>query len=388
MNSFYSNASTNASKNYKQIGKPCMSYNKFKYISNPFNTKTVVVDDSYTSPNSKLVGKQNPKTLIPPMITTPCYSLDWRSSDMVVPNRINTRTNDDLYRSGYLSKEDKTPDVYTREKPLTVPSCSSTRCSTSMSPKVHKPEAINTIETVDSVENFTLPDYGTENWQNSIDVSNGYLPKQFETAKFPANLPQGKAVRQEDMADLNQQLFTQTVQPGLYYRENVIEPVNSNIGISFQQEFLPRSIHKTEYGEIVVDNDPNFVGLPTYTPTEQIEEPSTYNVYDPRFNGYGTSYRFYVDNVTGQPRFPYDDVNAVRMPNYITRNKIDTQNFSDAYGTMKDTGKSLNEIRGLANNAFYRDTEQHRNDIMVDISRKMNAAKWQQRQSPLGPARR
>ena len=384
-------------KQYKQLGKPCMSDSRYKYNSNPFNTNKVVVDNSYKSLNNKLVGGQNPKTLIPPMITTPCYSLDWRSSSMIVPSRINTRTNDDLFRSGYISTGDNETESkpYTYDKNLQIPQSStyagsSPMCSTAMTPdrlgKLHKnPE-------VDTIEKFTLPDYGRENWQNMINISgqNGYNPIQFENSRFPANLPQGKAIQQQDMTDLNQQLFTQTIQPGLYYREDVIEPVNSNIGISFQQEFLPRTIQKTESGgDLIVDNDPNFVSLPVYTDTDTDTGPTIDNVYDPRFNGYGTASRFYIDAVTGQPRFPYDDINAIRMPNYITRNKIDTQSFSDSYGPMKDMGKSLNDIRGMANAAFYKDTEQHRNDIMVDISRKMNAAKWQQRQAPLlGVARR
>ena len=246
----------------------------------------------------------------------------------------------------------------------------------------HKPENF------ENVEKFSLPDYGNENWQNKVNYINGYNPIQYENSRFPANLPRGRALQSDDMSDYDDQIFTQTVQPGLYYKENVIEPVNSNIGISFQQEFLPRTIYKSENGdEIVTDNDPNFTPLPVYK-AEESAEPTIYNVYDPRFNGYGSASRCYIDNVTGQPRYPYDDINAVRMPNYITRSKIDTQKFADGYGPMKDMGKSLNEIKDRANQAFYRDTEQHRNDISVDIMRKMNAAMWQRRQAPLLPVAR
>ena len=48
----------------------------------------------------------------------------------------------------------------------------------------------------------------------------------------------------------------------------------------------------------------------------------TSNVYDPRSNSYGTSYRSYIDKMTGQVRYYYDDINAIRQPNYITRNNI------------------------------------------------------------------
>ena len=52
------------------------------------------------------------------------------------------------------------------------------------------------------------------------------------------------------------------------------------------------------------------------------------DIYDPRFNGYGTSYRAYTDENIGQTRFYYDDINSVRMPNYIVRSNIDFANYS------------------------------------------------------------
>ena len=107
------------------------------------------------------------------------------------------------------------------------------------------------------------------------------------------------------------------------------------------------------------------------------------NIYDPRFTGYGTSYRNYVDNVTGQPRFPYDDINAKRMPNYIVRSKIDTHNFADTYDSMQNTGLSLNDIRGKAQSAFLDDTTSHRNDITSKLMRKTNSEMWQRRIAPI-----
>ena len=60
------------------------------------------------------------------------------------------------------------------------------------------------------------------------------------------------------------------------------------------------------------------------------------NVYDPRLTGYGTSYRSYTDDNLGQTRFYYDDIDAVRMPNYIVKSNIDREPFADHYGTIPD----------------------------------------------------
>ena len=331
-----------------------LSYNCAKFNSDPFKTKPVIVNNSMISINNAMQGGPNPKTLIPPMIVTPMYSLAQRQNDMLVPNKINTKTNEDLYLSGYLSSQHETgngPDIN---------------------------------ENNDIIEDFTYPpaDYTSQGWTDQVDTADGYNPKQWIDAKFPANLPQGNCGQQAVFADYNTNLFTNTVQPGVTYRDDVIEPINSNIGISFQQQFLPRTYTRSDNGDLeVVDHDPQFAPPREKKMNKESFEPTEYNSYDPRFTGYGTSYRNYVDEVTGQPRFPYDDINAVRMPNYIVRSKIDTHDFADRYGTVQ-TPQSLNDIRGKVENAFMQDTTEHRNDIMTSLMRKRNAEMWQIRQAP------
>ena len=74
--------------------------------------------------------------------------------------------------------------------------------------------------------------------------------------------------------------------------------------------------------------------FPNVSHTKLPEDINTANVYDPRLSGYGSSNRSYVDDVLGQPRFAYDDVNAIRMPNYIVRSHVDMLPFSIAYGGL------------------------------------------------------
>jgi hypothetical protein len=341
--------------NCKQLSMDCTKFNR-----DPFKTKPVVVNQHMKSINNELQGGQNPKTLIPPMVIKPMYSLGWRDNDLIVPNVLkNKRSNEDLYLSGYLTEicdyqgEGKADDFN-----------------------------LNTAD--DIIEDFTYPaaDYTSQNWSDAVNTIDGYNPKQWENSKFPANLPQGNCNQVSEFSELHDKMFTHTVQPGLTYRDDVIEPINSNIGISFQQEFLPRTFDYTPDGNVhVVDHDPNFAPLPNKYVGEP-EEPLEYNVYDPRFTGYGTSYRNYVDETTGQPRFPYDDVNAIRMPNYIVRSKIDTHDFADKYGPVRQP-QSLNDIRSKVEGAFLEDSMQHRNDLMTKLMRKRNAEMWQLRQAPI-----
>lgn len=324
----------------KTVPEPCIKIN-----SNPFGTIPVVVEKNMKSINNALIGGANPKTKIPPMITRPCYSLDWRDTNIVKPNMINASSNEDLYRSGYLSA----------------------------------PDPVEQRENFEVIENFV--DYDKQSWSDTINVTSGYDKKQYVDAKFPANLPQAKCERSSNLSQYNKNLFTQTIQPGVYYRNDIIEPINSNIGISFQQEFLPRTYKKIANGLEIEDHNPEFAPAPENV-IEPVVEPRYDNIYDPRFTGYGTSYRNYVDDVTGQPRFPYDDVNAIRMPNYIVRSKIDTHNFADRYDSMQNEGISLNDIRPKVQDAFLQDNMIHRDEMMSRLMRKRNSEMWQIRQAP------
>jgi hypothetical protein len=108
------------------------------------------------------------------------------------------------------------------------------------------------------------------------------------------------------------------------------------------------------------------------------------NVYDPRFSGYGTSYRSYTDDVLGNTKFFYDDINAVRMPNYVARSKIDFLPMADTYGPMSNAnGNEYNSIiRNLANDAWTRNSLEFRSGLQQSLMRKRNAELWQKRQFP------
>jgi len=114
------------------------------------------------------------------------------------------------------------------------------------------------------------------------------------------------------------------------------------------------------------------------------QDVSLYNVYDPRFSGYGSDNRTYVDPLLHQPRYYYDDVDAIRRPNYIVRSKIDScvTGFGDQYGPMQNVQLSLNETRPLAEQAYLDNNLNYRNDLMQTLMNKRNAEMWQTRQAP------
>lgn len=229
---------------------------------------------------------------------------------------------------------------------------------------------------------FVLPE--ESGWVNTVC---GYNPEQIKKYNLPSNICAGNCEKDDAMKRYNKNLFTQTIQPNVYTVNEIIEPINANIGISFTQQFEPLSFSRDERDDLTyTEHDPR-----VYQPKVAQRSPdmsvTESNIYDPRFSGYGTSYRAYTDNNIGQTRFYYDDIDSVRMPNYITRSNIDHINYSDTYGPLRDNNKFGNQntsnIRDLVHNSFLQSSIQHRNDLMERLMRKRNSEMWQTRKYPM-----
>ena len=248
------------------------------------------------------------------------------------------------------------------------------------------------IPTTKVRENFTEEErkYRIINNQSGwVNTACGYNPEQTINAGLPSNLPSGNCAQSPLLKNYNENLFTQIITPGNYTRTEVNEPISSNIGISFQQQFEPTTVNRDENGLHYLEHDPRIIEVVDKIPQEPVVDRINYdNVYDPRFYGYGTSYRSYLEPITGQTRFMYDDVNAIRMPNYITRSKIDHLKYADTYGPMEPGSEMGNihnpHMRYLVQDSWLRDSVQFRDDMTQLLMRKNNAVAWQKRQYPNG----
>ena len=329
-------------------------------------------DPNWMSPNQKLVGSANPKTNIPPVIVPPGADPSfWRGTNLTSSLKINQQGNTDLYRSGYIiSDNDQIKEKY-RQKDR------------------NKYEGANLNRNHrhnDDDDKYTGP--SQENNIGDIETSWGYNKEQLLYAGLPSNFAASGSSRNPSMKQYNENLFTQTIQPGLYTRSEIVEPINSNMGISFTQQLPPASsrIDPMTGALLRTEHDPRIVepylikNTSAYTVNEG-------DIYDPRFTGYGTSYRSYNDDALGQTRFYYDDINAVRMPNYISRSNIDTQPFADSYGPIPKGFEKGNpytdKIHSLAEDAFLQGAIQHRTELSERLMRKVNSEQWQRRMAPI-----
>lgn len=355
-------------------------YLKKELIENntKFTKKGIINNKEYVSMNQKLVGTANPKTFIAPVITPPIADLQyWKTNNLIVPSIINSQSQIDNYQSGYEIMPTNTRENYLNKDDERL--------------YYHKKKEEDDEEDEEETHYNKIPfikqDTKKEQHSDSINKNCGYNPKQLLVSNLPSNLPSNYIQRNPKMKQYNENLFTSIIQPGVYSRTQVNEPINSNIGISFQQQFEPLTKSIDEYGNIIyIEHDPNsFVPKPKNSKINL--NPTEYNVYDPRFTGYGTGYRGYTDELLGQPKFYYDDVDAIRMPNYIVRSNIDNQPFADSYGPIEYGNQFGNDntenIRELANNAFLENALDFRTDLQERLMRKNNANSWQQKMYPI-----
>ena len=343
----------------------------------------------WMSVNQKLVGGPNPKTKIPPVITAPSHDLSyWKANNLITHSAINEESQIDVYQSGYQVSSCCAPTYDCAETcMLAIPTPNPLTQKTPLRENYSNPKLFSYPFLKTSPENEILV---RPNEPGQVNVACGYNPEQLITAGLPTNIPAGNCSQDPVMKQYNENLYTQTIQPGVYTRNQINEPINSNMGISFTQQFPPTTCKSDIWsGEVkYTEHDPRIMEPIIEEPNlDTMTAVTEANIYDPRFSGYGTSYRSYTDDNIGQTRFYYDDVDAIRMPNYITRNDIDNQPFADHYGPLPQGGARGNpknaNIRAMANDAFLQGTIQQRTDLQERLMRKRNSEMHQLRKYPI-----
>lgn len=354
----------NNDKNYSNVvtftsilsNKSDIQINKDKQEIGAVNLdKHQLNNKKFVSLNQRYAGPANPKTKKQPVVPTPSHDLNyWKNNDMVLHSRINDHSNTDLYRSGYQVMDNCDNRYYPEKK-------------------------------VSFKEDFKLEKPTLQQLQSkSINLDCGYEYEQTTENGLPNNLSAGDCMKMPYLKQHNQNMFTTNLQPDIYDRNMVNEPINSNIGISMTPQFNTTLMSQNENTQELLFTQNDIITQDKQDYEITVNET---NVYDPRFTGYGTSYRSYLDNTTGQTRFYYDDIDNIKMPTYITRNHIDSQSFGDTYGPLKQDeyygNKHHKSIKQMADDAYTDNMLKHRTELQQRLLRKNNARQWQQRMAPI-----
>jgi hypothetical protein len=203
--------------------------------------------------------------------------------------------------------------------------------------------------------------------------------------------------------------YTQNIQPNIYSFSDTAEPINANMGISYNPDLPPRVVDQVAMYDgaypLYHRIDPQLVregGIPKgrleemprrtqwsakYNTYDTIDGSINFeDIYDPRFTGYGDEYRSYVDVNLGNVQYYYSDIDAYRDPNFGTRSKVDFIDFVDPMGRVKpeysrDVG--LNDVKSTVQNQYDADSIYFREDLMERLMRKRNQELWQLRAAPI-----
>ena len=333
----------------------------------------------------RLIGGVNPRTLIAPKLIPPITDMEeWGTDNYTIHSATNNYRSDELFLSGYVTLDNcKCRGVCNCSRRWNNDGALAPSSDISSSRRWNKPLIKeNFYEDVLGSAQPSTPAHWPTNATN-ISGTLGPLTTRVNSSCRGTllggcggeDLSQGQVVADHNFLspyDVSEQRIT---------RPQILQ----NYGVS-------RVPEKSVYTGITDGEDLMFIeqkrkhgGGPPYS-TDYItgDEPSM--VYDPRRVGYSDSKRAYVDKLLGQPKFYYDDINAARAPNYITRNKIDIYSFGESTGRLKDP-KNLSETCGdnnqLAVEEFHNSALQHRADMMQSFMNKRNGEMWQLREFPI-----
>lgn len=425
---------TDASSSYAEWSNATQPVNNVYGGATVWCQPNMVLDETTQSLNQKLAGLADPKTMVQPMISMPIYDSElWKGTDFMVPKGINDQRRQELWQNGYVVREcddnGSVRECYTdRVRTARGQRAPAYRPQPTWSSEYDEPTSMqgNGVVREDftfSGNNSDIPtqvgtclqsshlgedvnlypnnsDQGV--WQDGVDpremsqpfITNfGYYPENAEYG-LPTNEPVGRCEARPSMTQYNESIYTTTLQPGVYATSQVNQPdsTTSNLGISYTQPFLPtyssyvqRRDGVASEGVLYTQYDPNHA--PSSVCTQRMEGGGTVvpenEIYDPRFTGYGTAYRGYVDELTGRPKFYYDDVDVHRRNKFITRNKIDFEMFGLQNGAQDPSRLTNMQIRELAQNSYLDNQLSFRTELQQRLMQKNTNREWQQKKAPL-----
>jgi len=396
--------------------------------SNDCGTSRRTLQD--VSLNQKLVGKQNPKTYNTPIIPNRLYDegTSWTNDSFIIPTDINNQKTQEFSQNGYTttyadmmcpSSTLTTREGYQSATPNYNPTTSVLRKSWNERPiektflqssKYQKGQCHNVIDYQPSSNDV----YCTQNpaqdvapvqlvEKTMLNAPWGYYPENVKT-NTPINLPP-QQIGLCNSPSYNQQLNTTLLQPNLiaYSNINVTDANQSNLGISYTQPHLPTKLVEIPGtdAQAFVEIDPVSYSATQLQdssfPNTSSNENSPYHayphvtvgtqnprfIYDPRFTGYGTSSRQYIEPMTGQSRFNYDDIDAHRQYNYLTKSNIDFLPNMASSGAYQPQVMTNMDIRQLAEQAFHNDTLQQRTELQNRLMQKSIHRSRQRKEAPI-----
>ena len=261
-----------------------------------------------------------------------------------------------------------------------------------------------TMASADPQSQQSLPEDGVVNrdmqqFQNiHSPIENLLIPKTISSIYGPDQVTPEERIK-----------YFENIQPNLYSYSQIAQPINHNLGISYNPDLPPRVLDQTvtpwATAPLMSRIDPQLVRddvayqrrleMPRRTAWSAKyntfdAQPGTVNfedIYDPRFNfAGGDSFRSYGDVNLGQVQYYYSDIDAYRDPNFGDRSKVDFMDYTNPMGKVLPEyhrGVGVEDIRQNVESQYTADSMFFRTDLMERQMRKRNQEMWQLRAAPL-----
>lgn len=324
-------------------------------------------DENKVYPNAALTGQAHPRTRISPIMTIrpidtggPDNTVYWRDNAMSSISILNKRKKQYPALMGYNTED------------LTALQCQQPDLRRSLGDQTMASPLVQTIQP----GVYTLPAaYDPINTDFNIDETTQFEP-------IAQDRPVGNVVFRPVEDDHPPSKPSSKPDPNPGEREKKKDDADT---LDSKESYEPIS-KKADRSPLPPPSEWNArkAGVSPYQHPPLEDDVSIYNVFDPRFAGYGSDDRHYLEPMLRQPRYFYDDVDAIRRPNYIVRSKIDScvTPFGDGYGPMRVDQRTLVQNRPLAEQGYLNQTLNFRNDMMESLMRKKNSERWQERAAP------
>jgi len=306
----------------------------------------IETDEIYTpSLHGRLVGPSTPKTRVEPVYAIPIYDTDvWKHNGFMIPRGINAPGRRELTQNGYT---------------VTVPS------------RPKRPSSLRD---------------GRHGCPPVVPVYGGCcLPPPVVLGRGECSQPQPMMRSRVHSTTTHDHtpLMVTPIQPDVYWASRDLHPesIMSNMGISHTPSRTPVTMTDNGQQTFLYDNrDP----VPPLTTMIDTHEPPQEMIYDPRLTGYGDASRGYIDDVTGQPRFEYTDIDQHRQNRFYTRHALDHTAYGLKNGPRMQE-MTLDDVREHAQNTFTDNALSFRTEMQNSLMQKALHRQRQRKQAPLGP---
>jgi len=374
---------------------------------------------NYTSNNYRLVKGQDPRMLLPPIITNPISNIDyWKDNDLIIRSGINSQKMQNYTLSGYSSPDNIHYEALSRSENFL-----NNKLNDQLNNK-------NNVETSIKYNNINNNFEGPQKIKSkntklipiySKPITNIVTNDKLNSTNMNFDLPLKYKINSIYVEKLQPEVFVENIPnkinynlgiEGSFIRGNIIQYQDLNTGQIFMKEILPNDVIKDKINPQYIELGEKYKNPPKYDDgksltklslpkelsysTQPQDIPNHFNKVD---RSYEHEYEFEAQHpkkyseqelkeryyIPEKVNFFYQDdlpsCNTVLEEELNQVNEAPKNEFSIFHPINVIERSKTDNIKYCKN--FTENTIKNRNDIMERLLRKRNSEMWQLRVAPI-----